>query len=119
MPSKRRRHEDWPDCIDFNRCKEALHEDRASASDDHRHEPTPRHLARCHEHPSDRLVDGGITTAGAGPVDDDGTAWTDHHVEWMKIEVEETVPVADRRLGQLVRGRQVVKVAMEIGETPS
>jgi len=37
----------------------------------------------------------------------------------MKIEVEETVPVADRRLGQLVRGRQVVKVAMEIGETPS
>jgi hypothetical protein len=85
-----------PDQIGINGVNETLNQGRASATEDHAHDPTGRHLARRHEDPCERYVVGGVTSARTGPVNDNRTSWAHHHVQWMQIEVEETISTTDR-----------------------
>src|SRR6266567_5451334 len=104
------------DHIDIKGVNEALHQGRATAAEDHPDEPASGHLTCRHDDPGERHIDGGITSARTGPVDDDRTSWAHHHVQRMEVEVEEPISTPDGGVAQPVRSRQLMKPTMEIGQ---
>lgn len=104
------------DQIDIEGVNKALDEGGSSTAEDHADEPTGGHLGRLHEDPSERHIDGGITSARIGPVDDNRTSRAHHHVQWMEVEVEETISTTERGVMQPARSRKLVKPTMEIGQ---